>query len=284
MPINEANAVGRGQDPGSPEVSVVMPSYNSGPFLRTAIESVLSQEGPSLELLIQDNRSEDGTPTIVDSFADPRLRFVSEPDKGQSDAVNRAISRARGTWILWLNADDALAPNALTRLWACVTPDCDWVHGDWAMIDEAGRVMRRYRCAPLNYERILRYGPYVYNGAILVRRATYERVGLLDTTLHHCMDFELMLRISRQASVRNCGDVVALFRVQPESKTSIKIWDQYWEHWEVAKKHGGHQPRRLPRTLATHAHGAIYILTRPLWHSRLWQRIRREKGRGGFQA
>lgn len=283
-PIDAAVTARCGEDSAPPEVSVVMPSYNSGEFLRTAINSVLSQAGPTLELIIQDARSEDETSAIVRSFKDSRLHFYSELDQGQSDAVNRAISRARGHWILWLNADDALAPDALTHLSRCATPSCDLVHGDWTMIDETGSVIRRYRCAPLSYERVLRYGPYVYNGAIMVRRAMYERVGLLDTTLHQCMDFELMLRLTREASVESCAEVVALFRMQPNSKTATGIWDQQKEHFGVAKRHGAYRPRRLPRTLASRAFGATYILTRPLWHSKMWRRIRREKARGGARS
>lgn len=264
-----------------PEITVVMPSYNSGPFLRTAIASVLSNSEPTLELLIQDGQSNDETMSVVDSCDDPRLSFVSEPDAGQSDAVNRAIARARGNWILWLNADDALTPNGLSRLWEAVTPDCDVVHGDWALIDEQGRVMRRYRCAPLDHQRLLRHGSYVYNGAILVRRSVFDRVGVLDTTLHYCMDFELMLRISREASVRSCGEVVALFRVQPGSKTATRAWSFFLEGWQVAGRYGAFRPRRLPRTLFIQSYRAAYLLTRPLWHSQIWRRVRRGKILGG---
>jgi glycosyltransferase involved in cell wall biosynthesis len=265
-------------------VSVVMPSYNSGRFLRTAIESVLATPEPTVELLIQDGQSEDETQAVVQSFDDPRIHFRSEPDDGQSDAVNRAISNARGDWVLWLNADDALAPHALTRLWQCVSPEVDVVHGDWDMVDEDGRLIRRYRCAPLSHQRVLKYGPYVYNGAILVRRSMYETVGGLDTSLRHCMDFELLLRLCREATVRHCGEVVALFRVQPDSKTSTEIWAQFGEHWQIARKHGASRPRQLPRTLISQAYNAAYILTLPLWHSRMWSAVRREKRRGGLRA
>ena len=265
----------------SPEVSVVMPSYNSGPFLRTAISSVLSNSEPTLELLIQDGQSKDETMALVDSYPDPRLSFVSEPDAGQSDAVNRAIERARGNWILWLNADDALTPDGLSRLWEAVTPDCDVVHGDWALIDEQGGVIRRYRCAPLDHQRLLRYGSYVYNGAVLVRRSVFDRVGVLDTTLDYCMDFDLLLRISRVASVRSCGELVALFRIQPDSKSARRAWSFALEGWQVAGRYGAFRPRRLPRTLFTHFYRAAYRLTRPLWRSQIWRRVRPEKSLGG---
>src|SRR4051812_29881963 len=101
-PSDEARADAR------PQISVIMPSFNSGPFLREAMTSVLSGPGPTRELVIQDAQSDDGTREVVDSFNDPRIRLVSEPDNGQADAINRAVNRSRGEWILWLNADDAL--------------------------------------------------------------------------------------------------------------------------------------------------------------------------------
>lgn len=260
---------------------MVMPSYNSGSFLNRAITSVLSSGGPPLELVIQDGLSNDDTHDVVRRWSDPRMRFVSEPDEGQAHAVNRAIERARGNWILWLNADDELTPEGLSRLWEAATPDCDVVHGDWALIDEQGEVMRRYHCAPLDYDRLLRFGAYVYNGAVLVRRSIFHRVGMLDPALHYCMDLELMLRVSRDASVRSCSDVVALLRVQPESKSVTQAWSSFVEGWRVAGRYGAFRPRRLPGTLLSQAFRVAYILTRPLWYSRAWGRVRREKRLGG---
>ncbi len=264
-----------------PDVSVVMPSYNSGSFLRAAITSVLSSGGPTLELLIQDGQSDDETVAVVDSYADPRLSFVSQPDAGQADAVNRAIERASGKWILWLNADDELTPDGLLRLWEAATSDCDAVHGDWALIDEQGTVMRRYRCAPLDYERLLRSGAYVYNGAMLIRRSVFDRIGMLNTKLHYCMDLELMLRISREASIIRCDALVAFLRVQPDSKSVTQAWSSFSEGWQVAGRYGAFRPRRLPWTLLSQCYRAAYILTRPLWYSRIWRRFRREKRLGG---
>jgi GT2 family glycosyltransferase len=121
----------------------------------------------------------------------------------------------------------------------------------------------------------------VYNGAMLVRRSVFDRVGVLDTTLHHCMDFELMLRISREASVRSCGEVVALLRMQPDSKSATRAWSFFLERWQVVGRYGAFRPRRLPRTLLSQAYRAGYLLTRPLWHSQIWRRVRREKSLGG---
>jgi glycosyltransferase involved in cell wall biosynthesis len=276
-----AGTLGSELSPAATDVSVVMPSYNSGRFLREAIESVLAQRGPSLELVIQDGRSSDDTAGIVAQISDPRVRFEAGTDGGQSDAVNRAIGRARGQWILWLNADDALAPGALARLWSLAGPDCDLVHGDWELMDANGQPIRRYRCAPMSFDRVIRYGPYIYNGAILARRALYERVGMLDRELHQCMDFDLMLRMSQVARVKSCGDVVAMLRVQPESKSATQAWPQYREHWRVAKRYGAFAPGRLGTTLFSQAYAAAYVVTRPLWYSSIWRTLRTEKRRGG---
>lgn len=268
-------------EPSKPLISVVMPSYNSGPYIKDAVRSVLDQKGPALELLVQDGASTDGTLDVLSRFDDPRLEVISEPDAGQTDAVNRGLARARGEWLLWLNADDKLAPGALERIGPKLHEDCGVVHGHYALIDPQGEIIKRYSCARLSYARLLRYGAYLYQGAMLVRRDVYERVGRLDTSLHYAMDFEWMLRISLAASVCTCETMVAYLRVQPDSKTSTHVWAQFREHWDVAGRHGAFTPRRLPQTAQAMALTVCYILSRPLWHSRLWRRMRPTKQRGG---
>lgn len=276
-PTEEARADAR------PQISVIMPSFNSGRFLREAITSVLSGPGPSRELVIQDAQSDDGTREVVDSFDDPRIRFVSEPDHGQADAVNRAVNRSRGEWILWLNADDALAPNAFQAISPWLRPGVDMVHGDWATIGSGGEVIRRYECAPLEFERSLRYGSYLYHGAMLIRRSLYDQAGPLDVSLDLCMDYDFVLRVLRLTTPQHCGECLALFRIQPASKSATEPWRQYRQSFQVARRHGALRWPRLPHTVSRRSLAAVYLLTRRLWRSQVMQRLRPTSRKGGMR-
>ena len=141
------------------DVTVLTPSYNYGRFIEDALLSVRCQRGPSVEHVIQDGGSTDNTPQILADDSG-HIDWTSEPDRGQSDALNRALSRATGRWIAWLNADEFYLPGSL----ACLVEQgersgADVVYGECVIVDEAGSVVRllpQYRFS----SRVLRsYGP-----------------------------------------------------------------------------------------------------------------------------
>src|SRR3981081_4557960 len=106
--------VARSDEDSLPLVTVVTPAYNQGRFIAATIESVLSQDYPNVEYLIIDGASTDETAAVVKRYED-RLTFVSEPDRGQSDAINKGFRRARGRYVAWLNSDDIFLPGAITQ-------------------------------------------------------------------------------------------------------------------------------------------------------------------------
>jgi hypothetical protein len=182
-----------------------------------------------------------------------------------------------------MNADDALTPNAFQALSPWLRPGVDMVHGDWAMIGSGGGVMRRYKCAPLEFERLLRYGNYVYHGAMLVRRSVYEQAGPLDVSLDRCMDYEFLLRVLQLTTPHHCGECLAFFRMHPTSKTASAPWRQYLEGWQVARRHGALRWPRLPHTLSGKLFAIVHLLSRRLWRSRVLQRLRPISRKGGLR-
>ena len=182
-------------------VSVLMPCRNAGEHLVASVRSAVDQFGDGDELIVQDACSDDGSAAVLDGLAaaDPRIRVRHEPDGGQSDALNRALGRARNDLICWLNADDLLLPGALAAVRAAVrrhgsTPEL--VVGGWRLITGDGTVIRTCPAEPLRRGPLLLRGCYVFSGALLIRSDVLASCGGFATGLHYVMDFDLMRRLA----------------------------------------------------------------------------------------
>jgi glycosyltransferase involved in cell wall biosynthesis len=260
-------------------LSVVMPSFNSGKYIAPAVRSVLSQDGPEVEVVVQDNCSTDGTPAVVADLGDPRVRFTSEPDGGQSDALNKAIARARGEWILWLNADDELAEGALADVQDALSDENELVYGNFAWIDPGGRCVKEYVSSELGLARLLLRGCYIFSGATFVRRDVFDRFGGYDPELAFAMDFDFLARIAGHVRAFQSRRVLAHFRIHSEAKTSSHTWPLLREDLVVRRRYAGHDPKLLGYAATGQARATGYHLLRPLWQSPSWQRLRSARKR-----
>jgi glycosyltransferase involved in cell wall biosynthesis len=228
-----------------PSISVLVPSLNAGPFVGDAIRSALGQPIPPLEVLVQDGGSRDATVAIAGAIADPRVSVLSEPDRGQSDALNRAVRRARGEWIVWLNADDLLAPDAFAAAAPFAREGVDVVYGDFAYVDDDGEITGRVRVPDvLDREQLLVKGHYLFTGAALFRRTLFVRFGELDTSLRMAMDYDFCLRIASRVRAVHCGATLGYFRQHARSATSEISWTLVREEERVRRRHGAYSRTR----------------------------------------
>lgn len=223
-----------------PLFSVVMASYNAEEFIAEAIGSALADDAPSLEVLVQDGASTDGTVAAVKAIGDSRVSLVSEPDEGQSSALNAALARACGEWIIWLNADDLLAPGWAQAAVPCIADDVEAIFGDWAYIDPTGGITRRWPVAALERDRLLTVGQYPFSGATFFRRSVYERFGNLDTSLRMAMDYDFFLRVAPHIEAVRCPATLAYFRQHGSSITTEINWRLIRETGRVRRRHGGY--------------------------------------------
>jgi len=178
-----------------PVISIVTPSYEQGSFIERTIESVLSQTYRHIEYIVVDGGSTDGTVDILESY-DDAFRWVSEPDRGQSDAINKGWSLSSGDVVTWLNSDDLLAdPDVVKRVAGvfAAEPAADIVYGDFEVVGIHDEHLFTRKQAPF-HPHALRFANNFLVPSAFIRRGLLERIGHLDEELHWVMDLDLWLR------------------------------------------------------------------------------------------
>ena len=209
----------------APFFTVITPSWNQGKFLRACIESVVNQRDPDFEHLLFDNRSTDETVPVAGEF--PHVKFVSEPDRGQSHAVNKGLAAARGEIICWLNSDDEYAPGAFAKLREAFSdPAVQVVYGDVRQIEYDGRmeeVARGKFDSRLDLIRWWSSRVKLHQPAVFFRREAALKAGPVREDLHMAMDYELWWRMSEFFAFLYIPQVLAIQHRQPDSKT-IRSW------------------------------------------------------------
>ncbi len=222
-----------------PTITVVTPSYNQAAYIEQTIQSVLTQQYPGLEYLVIDGGSTDGTVDILRRYED-RLDWVSEPDEGQAEAINKGLKRAGGQVVAWLNSDDIYLPGALERVGEQFgrQPDIDLVYGDYQLIDERGRVLLHKREIPFDYN-ILLYGlNYIGQPAAFFHRRVFDRAGYLDQGLHYGLDWEYWLRIaSRGGRFAHLPHYLAATRWHGQAKTLVAPPEMFAEHEAIRRRY-----------------------------------------------
>ena len=215
-----------------PRISIVTPSFNQGRYIEQTILSVLNQAYPNVEHIIIDGGSTDETKAVLDRYRSNLAFAVSEPDKGQSNAINKGMARATGEILTWLNSDDMLAPGALAGVaLAFHTSGADMVAGGCQLITGdkfAGQHLTSCEDGPLPLNDLLdldggwNAGQFFYQPEVMFRRSLWNRAGgYLSEQLFYSMDYELWVRFAEAgARLHVIGRPVAWFRIHTDQKTN----------------------------------------------------------------
>jgi len=198
---------------------VIVPSYNQGHFIEDTITSILNQDYPNIEVIVVDGKSSDGTLDVLKRYED-RITYVSERDKGQSDAINKGFRMTNGDIVAWLNSDDIYPDRkAVSNIVTAFTrhPEVDFIYGDFIEIDGHNRVLKIYKRPGYSHARLLRIG-YISQPATFFRRRVVEKMPVRED-LHYVMDLEYWLRAhSLNFKFKHINFLIAAERLHEDAK------------------------------------------------------------------
>lgn len=222
--------------------TIVMPVLNGMPWLQDAIRSVACQADVSVELIVLDGGSTDGSREWLLQNAPPSAQLIFRRDKGQADAIASGLTLATASIVGWLNADDTLEPGALKLVTAAFTahPGAVAITGVCLTIDATGRVLGRIDPPPdLSLRGLLETRHNIPQPSTFFRRDAYQRTRGLDRSLHYAMDVDLWLQLARIGEIVALRDeVLARFRVHPGSKSVRASAAMAREDLRVRMRHG----------------------------------------------
>jgi glycosyltransferase involved in cell wall biosynthesis len=246
-PLFDKNVI-LNKDPSYPKVSVITPSYNQAQFLERTILSVLNQNYPNLEYIIIDGGSTDGSIEIIKKYEKYLSYWVSEKDRGQSDAINKGFGMAKGEIFAWLNSDDTYLPGAIKEVVEFFKSyhDVGIVYGMSHFTDETDNVIDNYPTESFDYKRLASFN-FISQPSTFFKKNVYYKVGGLDTGLQFAFDYDLWIKMADKFKIEYLPDLLATYRLHKESKSifernalkrdeeAIRIVLKYY-HWVPANR------------------------------------------------
>jgi len=206
-----------------PLVSIITPSFNQARFLEQTIVSVLDQDYPSVEYLVVDGNSSDGSQAIIKNYAQKIHWWVSEKDCGQADAINKGLCRARGEIVAWLNSDDYYLPGAISKAVNTLIqrPETAFVYGDVLAVNAAGTELNHLRYRPMSLVDLMEFN-ILGQSSVFIRKEILEQTGWLDPSFHYLLDHQLWVRLALKAPIVYLPELLSGAHFHPQSKNVSK--------------------------------------------------------------
>jgi glycosyltransferase involved in cell wall biosynthesis len=229
-----------------PKISIVTPSYNQGQFIEETIRSVLLQGYPNLEYIIIDGGSTDNSVEIIKKYEPWLAYWVSEPDRGQSHAINKGWEKSTGDYLAWMNSDDLYLPYAVHQMIKVINNyNYDFIYSSSYYIGtslEKSSVIEAHKTRDFKLKNLLKF----FNGvqyiipsqSVFISKETLKKVGLLNENLNYCMDLDLFARIILTKPHAYIGSKpISFFRNHDRSKTSQQNQAMRNESIKIAQKY-----------------------------------------------
>ena len=252
---------------GNPKISIVMPTFNQAKFLERSILSVLNQGYANLEFIIIDGGSTDGSVDIIKKYEDTLTYWHSEPDSGQSDALNIGFSHATGDIFGWLNSDDLYMPDVFSHVLETFNrfPEKKVIFGDWLSIDSNENLIEYNFAFDFNLNHFKYEGFHLNSQSMFWRRCAHEKFACFDKNLHRTMDYQMILSFGinegNNAFLR-LPYVLGCFRRHEEQKTKGADDRVFYEHRSMAIKYNYNDKY----TLAGRLKRFIFRFRRAFWY------------------
>jgi len=204
-------------------VSIITPSFNQSPFLERTIHSVLEQDYRDIEYFVVDGGSTDGSLDIIHRYANRLAWWVSEKDKGQSEAINKGFAHAQGEIVAWLNSDDYYLPGTVSSVVREfeMHPQAMMLYGNMLAVDENDRTINTLKYRQLSLVDLLCY-QIIGQPAVFIRRSALEKAGGLDLNLHCLLDHQLWIRIAEQGEIVHVNETWAAARYHAGAKNRAR--------------------------------------------------------------
>lgn len=226
--------------PSYPLVSIVTPSLQQGRFIEKTIRSVLAQDYPAVEYLVMDGGSTDETLDVLRAYSRHITFWESGPDRGQANAINKGFARANGAILAWLNADDVLFPDTVSRaVQALLENNAELAYADCLFLDGNGQYLRPFVEAE-DYDafRLRSCSDYIMQPTAFFTRSAYMACGGLDERLHYVFDWDFWCKLAkRRAAVVRYPGYAACAHIHDAAKTRRGSWDRLHEIWLNVWRH-----------------------------------------------
>ena len=227
-----------------PKISIVVPSFNQGEFLGECLRSIIDQQYPALELIVIDGGSTDASVSIIESVSEQLDYWVSEPDGGQSAAINKGFGKASGQLVAWLNSDDYYLPGTLEAVARAyeANPEAPFYFGDGLRVDRSGSVLGRFfpkGLVPFDRTAFVMGLNYILQPSTFMQGRAMSQIGYLDTDLHYGMDSDLWIRLSALGQPQMVDGVLAASREYETTKTASGAFKRIEELRDIAARHSG---------------------------------------------
>ena len=219
-----------------PLISIITCTLNSERYLEQTLRSVFDQGYPCLDYWIIDGGSTDGTIEIIKKY-EGKMHWISEPDNGIADAMNKGIRLSEGDIVAHLHSDDLLCAGMLERVGRIFRdhPETGWLIGNYSEIDRYGRKIATVKLPPYDYQRLKRWN-FIGHQATFVRRQFLNDVGLFDVSLRFAMDYDLWLRLGNLIAPFQLSDVLASMRFHTGGLTAAHIFSSLADEYAVRRR------------------------------------------------
>lgn len=223
-----------------PKISVITPSFNQGEFIEETIKSVLDQQYPNLEYIIMDGGSKDQSVDIIKNYEKHLAYWVSEKDKGQTNAINKGFQKATGDILVWLNSDDFFYPYTFDYVAQAYQkhPKAGLYLGNGYICDKQGKIIRPHSInIGFDVETLVNGQNYIMQPSVFINRKAYQKIGDLDESLHYEMDVDYWIKIGKEFDVVVMEEFLSGYRWYEEIKTASGVFDRWIEIYRIIRKY-----------------------------------------------